>query len=352
MRNRGIAAVLATFAVAIAAPAVARADAGGDKAKPTFEQVAKGAVRVDRAGVTGLLWAAAASCDGAGDDLDQRQCRAIKAARADEVAAQTYIVPGDAAAFVVGVYDAKKKSIPLTLSGCVACVEPLSLGGKAYYVVSNKGAPTFQGKLAHAAVLHETSRSFTDEQTALDWRAKVVPRLRTEFVVRLAAGGAVWNRDGKDGVAVEVLGFRVYDPCDGAIVCASPSSAKAAVDKAACGGAVVEGEPDDADDADDGAKADAPKAEKLPDEITSRQIQTAMQPVRDAAEACYQTYGVPGDGKLKVTVSGGAVIALEWTKGELADTPTGACIEKAAREVTFPKTRKSRQSFTYPISLR
>jgi hypothetical protein len=61
---------------------------------------------------------------------------------------------------------------------------------------------------------------------------------------------------------------------------------------------------------------------------------------------------VPGSAKLKVTVSGGEVIALEWKEGDLADTPTGTCIEKAARAVVFPKTKKNRQSFTYPIVLR
>lgn len=356
MNHRGLAVALTlTFGLGAAADQVARADEAGEQgkaAKPTFEALSKSATRVDRGGIAGLLWAVSASCDGAGDALDVRQCRAIKAARADRLADQTFIVPGDAGAFVVGAFDVKKKSIPLTLSGCVACVEPIEVAGKQLYVVANKAAPTFAGAVAKAAVIHETTRTFSDEEQALDWRAKVVPRLQTEFVVRLVERGAVWQRDGKDGVAVEILGFRVFDPCDGGIVCASPASGKAAVDRAACGEAVVEGE---AGDGDGDGEAPPPKPAKeaaLPDELSAAQVKEGMKPVREAAAACFATYGVPGSAKLKVTVSGGEVIALEWKEGDLADTPTGACIEKAARAVVFPKTKKNRQSFTYPIVLR
>ncbi len=348
MRTWGIAVALT---VSFAGLQGARAD----EAKPTFEALSKQATRVDRGGFAGLLWAVSASCEGAGDALDARQCRAIKAARSGSQAGKTFVVPGDASAFVVGPFDAKKKSINLTLSGCIACVDPIEVAGKALYVVSNKAAPTFTGAVARAAVIHETARTFKDEDLAIEWRAKVVPRLKTEFVVRLVESGAVWQRDGKDGVAVEILGFRVYDPCDGGIVCASPSSGNAAVDKAACGDAVVEGQPDDDDGAGDATIDETAKrtpATALPDDLTSSQIRDTMKPVRAAAATCFATYGVAGVAKLKVTVSGGAVIALEWISGDFADTPTGTCIESAAKALVFPATKKSRQSFTYPVSLR
>lgn len=317
----------------------ARADEAG---KETFEAQATGATRLDREGLTGLVWAVTATCDG-GDELAERQCRAVQAARRRAVAGKRFVVAADAAALTVGAFDGKTQSVPLTLSGCVACVEPIAVDGKPYYVVSKKAAPTFTGAVAKAATIHETDRTFANEEAATAWRTGVVPRLRTELVVDVAADGGVWTRDGKHGLAVDVVAYRVYDPCEGEVVAAHPRSEKAAVDRAACGDAVVEG---------DAAPAKAAPVEAIPDALSADQIKAAMQPVRGAAEQCFAKYGVAGDAKLKVTVAAdGSVVAVE-VKGDFAGTPTGACIEQAAKAVAFPRTKKSRQSFSYPVVLR
>ncbi len=347
MRYRGTALLALLLTVSLSG--IARA--GDEDSKQTFETTAQGATRVDRAGLAGLLWSLSASCDH-GDELARRQCRAVRNARARRLGTQTFIVPGDASAFAVGAFDAKKKSLPLMVSGCIACIETISVDDQALYVLSkNKGA-TFQGAVARAAVTHETARPFADEDAALEWRTEVVPRLRTEFVVKLDAS-STWKRDGKQGISVEILGFRVWDPCSGGIVCASPKSGKASVDKVACGGAVVEGEA--ADGGEGGAKGKGKgKASEpaLPDELSARQIKETMKAVRASADACFEKFGVPGDAKLRVTVAGdGAVIAIEQT-GDFQDTPTGTCIVNAVKTTVFPRTKKSRQSFSYPIVLR
>lgn len=322
--------------VALAPLAHAEADT-----KQTFEATADGAVRIDREALAGLLWSLTAKCTD-GDELAQRQCRAVRAARLRKVSGRRFVVPGDAGAFAAGAFDAKKLSLALTLSGCVACVEPIPVGGRAMYVVSKKEAPTFQGAVARAAVLHETTRSFQNEGAASEWRSTVLPRLRTELVVEIAGEKALWKRGEKEGIAVDVVGFRVYDPCDGTIVVASPKSQKAAIDRAACGEAATD-EP-----------KDAPKkvVENIPDELTATQIKQKMAGVRGAADACFQKYGVAGDAKLHVTVAAdGSVVAVDQT-GDFKGTPTGDCIEEAVKAVQFPKTKKSRQSFKYPIVLR
>jgi hypothetical protein len=352
MRHTGGFAVLTTLVFCLGAAGAAWAEEKeGDEEEEadsgkTFDDVSKGATRLDRDGIGGVLWSLNASCDG-GDDLEQRQCKAIKAARARRVAGKSFIVPGDASAFVVGAWDGKKKAVPLTLSGCVACAEPISIGGKPLYVVSNKAAPSFKGAVAAAATIHETTRQFKSEEEAIKWRTEVVPRLKTEFVVTIAGENAKWKRESKEGIAVAIVGFRVYDPCDGKIVCASPKSSRAAVDKVACGDAVVEGEPD----ADKKPKEVKPK-EVIPEELTAAQIKQTMKPVKDAADQCFASYGVAGDAKLHVTVAAdGAVVSVE-VKGDFAGTPTGTCLEDAVKATTFPKTQKSRQSFKYPIVLR
>jgi hypothetical protein len=350
MRHTGGFAILMTLAFCLGATAVRAEEKEEDDEEEadsgkTFDDVSKGATRLDRDGIGGVLWSLNASCE-AGDDLEQRQCKAIKVARAKKVAGRSFIVPGDASAFVVGAWDAKKKAVPLMLSGCVACAEPISIAGKPLYVVSNKAAPTFKGSVAAAATIHETTRQFKSEEEALKWRTEVVPRLKTEFVVTIAGENAKWKRESKEGIAVAIVGFRVYDPCDGKIVCASPKSSRAAVDKVACGDAVVEGE------AEEKKPKEVKPKEKIPEELTAAQIKAAMKPVKDAADQCFADYGVAGDAKLHVTVAAdGSVLSVE-VKGDFAGTPTGTCLEDAVKATTFPKTQKSKQSFKYPIVLR
>jgi hypothetical protein len=325
---------------AAAAPSAARAD--GDDARPgaTFDAIAADATWVDRGGLPGLLWAVAGACDD-GDDLARRQCRVVRDARVRRLAGRALIVPGDAGAVVVGAWDDKKKSAALTVTGCVACVEPVALGAGRYYIVSKKAAPTFHGGVARGATVVETARTFRTEQELTRWRTDVLPRLRTELVIRIDVDGAAWQHGDKRGVSVTVLGARVADPCSGDVIAASPKATRAPVDRAACG--------DDDADADPHA---AKRAADVPDELSSAMIKAAMKPVRAAADVCFGRYGKTGDAKLQVTVAAdGSVIAIEQT-GDFVGSATGACIEEAARAARFPRTRKAKHSFRYPISLR
>ena len=308
----------------------------------SFDQLAGKATTITRADLAGLIWSLTASCD-QGTDLARRQCRAARDARAASVPTATFLVAGDGAAFAIGAWNPDAKSLPLVLRGCVACVEPV-LG---HYVVSHKQAPSFVGESAVAAVVHETSRSFKDEAAAKRWAARV-SRLRTELVFRVvAANRGLFEREGKRGLAVEILGYRVYDPCDGGIVCASPQSGPAPVDDKGCGDDVVKG----ADKVEPEDKPVKPAEPVLPAQLEARDIKKAMKPVVDAAKACFDKYGVPGAAKLVYTVSGdGKVLAFELT-GEFVDTPTGTCIDKAARTASFPRSRRASFGFTYPLLL-
>jgi len=332
MRSWGIAIATSGLLVTLAATPARAED-------PTFESLAGGAITLSRADLGGLVWALTATCTD-GDDLAQRQCKAARDARAAAVKGATLVVDGDAAAFSVGAWKADTKSAPITLRGCVACVEPI--GG--LYLVSSKAAPSFKGATAEAAIVHETARAFKDEAAATAWAARA-GSLRAQFVVRIAAiSGGRWERDGKTGLALDVLGFRVYDPCDGGIVCASPASGKGPTDKRGCGDAVIEGEVKP----DQPVVADEPE---LPAQLEAKDIKAAMKPVIEAAKGCFDTYGVPGSAKMIYAVAGdGSIVTYEQT-GDFADTPTGKCIDKAARAVTFPKSKKKKFGFTYPLVL-
>jgi hypothetical protein len=193
--------------------------------------------------------------------------------------------------------------------------------------------------------VHASNRAFQNASAASDWKTKVAPRLHTEFVVQIG-GSDSWTSDHKNGVAVKIIGFRVFDPCDGGIVCASPKSSKAAIDHAACGDTVAEG------GTDGGDQPPPPKHVDLPEELTPDMIMAAMKPVRGAADACFDKFGVPGEGKVKVTVAGDGTVAAVEEIGDFDGTPTGECIDKAVKTVQFPATQKAKQSFKYPLLLR
>ena len=335
MRTWGIAFLTsgAILGLGLLAATPARADD-----TKSFESLAKDADALSRADVAGLVWALTATCND-GDELTQRQCKAARDTRAAVVREATFVVEGDGTAFVLGAYKADTKSAPITLRGCIACAEPV--GG--LYIVSSKAAPSFKGATAEAAVVHETARAFKDEASAKRWATRV-PQLRVEFVVKIAAAsGGMWDRDGKKGLALDVLAFRVFDPCDGGIVCASPPSDKGPTDSRTCGESVVEGEP----------KADEPKADEpaLPAQLDAKDIKNAMKTVVEAAKGCFDTYGVAGAGKMVYSVGGDGSILTYEQIGDFVDTPTGKCIDKAAKAVTFPKSKKKKFGFSYPLTL-
>lgn len=337
MRTWGIAfwftGLLSASLVALAATP-ARADD-----PKSFEALAKSAEAMSRADLAGLVWSLTASCND-GDELEQRQCKAARDARAAVVRGQTFVVDGDGTAFAMGSFDAGKKSAPITLRGCIACAEPI--GG--LYIVSSQAAPSFQGATAEAATVHETARAFKDEASSKRWATRL-PHLRTQFVVKIAAANdGMWERDGKKGLALDILAFRVFDSCDGGIVCASPPSGKGPTDSKTCGESVVEGEPKDKPEPKD-------EGPELPAQLDARDIKTAMKPVVEASKACFDTYGVAGSAKMIYSVSGeGTILTYEQT-GDFVDTPTGKCIDKAAKAVIFPKSKKKRFGFTYPLTL-
>lgn len=326
MRIRGI--VLATISLL--------GVVGTAHAEESFENLASTAVPLSRADIGGMVWALTATCDD-GDELLQRQCRAARDGRVAEVKGATLLVEGDAGAFQTGEWKPDTKSLPIVLRGCIACVEPV--GG--LYLVSSKMAPSFKGATAEAAIVHETARTFASEAAARRWAARA-SSMRVQFIVRItAAADGRWERDGKKGIAFDVLGYRVWDPCDGGIVCASPASGKGSVDTKTCGEAVVEEVKPDVN----------PEEENLPAQLSAGDIKQTMKPVAQAAKDCFDVYGVPGKAKLVYTIGGdGSIMSYELT-GDFVDTPTGKCIDKAAKAVVFPKSKKKKFGFSYPLNV-
>lgn len=319
------------LALATAATALAAAPAAADDA--TFDGLATSAQRLTAADLPGAAWALTATC-GDGDSPTQRLCKAVRDRRVATLKAGTYLVDAERGAFQVAAWDPDAQASLLELRGCIACATPI--GG--LYVVASKQPPTFVGDVATAASLHQGVRSFPNQDAADRWAASAADA-RTQFVVRLGGEHAgLADLEGHRVLGVEVLGFRIHQPCDGAIIAASPKAASLPAEPSTC--KVVETTV---------VKVD-PRA-SLPASLTPEDLKVTMKPVTEAARACFDDYGVPGRAKLIYTVSGAGTITEYEQTGDFLDTPTGRCIDKAAKAVTFPAVKKASFTFTYPINV-
>ncbi|CAN5389833.1 hypothetical protein BH11MYX1_BH11MYX1_01640 [soil metagenome] len=310
--------------LAISAPASAEDE--------TFEAKAHGAQKLHR--VEGFVWAATSACD-AGDDVQQRQCRHVRDARFEQLAEGTWLVDADADAFDVGAWNAAKKSVPISLTACIRCAG-VEVDGTTWYV-TGAGAVHFEAGQLKPAALHDNARAFRDDATAAMW-AKAVTTVRVEMLVKLAAK-LRWSVDGKHGLALDVLGYRVYTPCDGSVILSSPPSSPVEADQKACSAP--------------GARPTVAEAEAGPqvEQLTASIIDEAMQPVVEAAWKCYGQFAVTGKAKLKVTVTAEGGIGKYEQQGDFAMTPTGACIDKAMAKAHFPRVKKSKTTILFPITL-
>ncbi len=302
----------------------------------TFATKAQGAQRLHR--IEGLVWAATAVCD-AGDDVQQRQCRRVRDDRYKQLSAGTWIVDADTDAFEVGAWNGAKKSVPISLSACIRCAG-VEVDGKTWYVTGGAAphfAPHFESGKLKAVALHDNARAFADAATAAMW-SKAVASARVELLVKLAAKPR-WSTEGKSGLALEVLAYRVVTPCDGTVILSSPPSAPLEPDKRAC----AAGAPHPSV-----AEAEAgPQVEQL----TASIIDGAMQPVVDAAWKCYGQFAVIGKARLKITVTAEGGIGTYEQQGDFSSTPTGACIDKAMAKAHFPRVKKTKTTILFPITL-
>lgn len=309
---------------------------GQVRADDTFEAKAAGAQRVSR--LDDLVWALTATCD-QGDDTQNRQCKKLRDGRLAEVANATLIVDADKDAFTVGAWSPQKKSVPLALDSCIRC-KGIEVEGKTWFVVGTKDgnpAPTWKGGKLVTGSLHDNARPFGDAASAKAWAATAA-QSNVQLLVHVGPK-AKQTIEGKNVLALDVLGYRVFSPCDGGIVCASPKAQPVELDtrdKKACG-TIASG-------------ATAASGDVL-DALTPTLISQTLKPITEQAQKCGQQNGVHGSGKVKLTVAAdGSVVSAE-SSGAFANTKAGECIEALFKGVTFAKTKKEKTVFSYPIKL-
>ncbi|MBA3500415.1 MAG: hypothetical protein M4D80_06840 [Myxococcota bacterium] len=312
---------------ALVVPALAQAQ--------SFEALAEGATTVSR--LDDIVWAFTGACT-AGDDLHQRQCRLVRDKRQKALAGAILLVDGETAALELTKWSPQKRSLGITVTSCIRCAG-IEVEGKKWLVIGAGAPARFEGQRLRTHVLHDSTQTFADEASATAW-TKSLERARVQYIVKVG-DKPKWNANGKEGLAFEVLGYRVIAPCDGSIVASSPPSSMTSPDKKLCSGATVVADPSPV----------GPRPEKLPDALSGVMIKQAMKPVMDAANACYARYKVTGRAKLVMTIDNEGKVVEYVQEGEFVGTPTATCIDTAVKRVTFPRTQKPRTKVGFPIVL-
>jgi hypothetical protein len=304
------------IAIVVAFTSVAHAD-------DSWEARVQNAERVHR--IENVVWALTAACD-AGDDVHQRQCRHTRDSRMAQLASETLLVDADAEAFDVGAFDSATGAIHFDVTACIRCLG-VEVDGKTWFVVAS-GAPAHaRGEVVAAGPLHGDARAFHDEAAAKAW-ARQVGNSHVELVVKVPAHPK-WTDGGKNGIALDVVAWRVVSPCDGAVVASSLPSGPGPADKSLC--------------------VPAPKAATVQTELTADDVRAAMEPVVAASHVCFGRLAVTGTAKLRIRVLPDGTIGRYEQQGDFVNTPTGACIDRAIAKLTFAASR-SGIAIDFPIT--
>jgi predicted Zn finger-like uncharacterized protein len=98
----------------------------------------------------------------------------------------------------------------------------------------------------------------------------------------------------------------------------------------------------------DEPKPKKPTAAALPS-LSQSDIVSAMRAVQPRVKECYNQYKVPGIANVSLAVSKGGRIASATVTGKFAGTPSGTCVEAAAKTAKFPPCEA--MSFPWPFQL-
>lgn len=199
----------------------------GTAAADTFEAQASAAQRVRH--VDDVVWALTATC-AQGAEIHRRQCRLLRDARAQALAGATLLVEPEPGTLRVGPWSPARRSVTLTLSSCIRC-SGVTIDGRTWHLTG--AVPRSEAGALAPQPLYDSARVFSSEAAAAAWRASI-STARVQLVVKVPDKRR-WQVEGKDGLLLDVLGYRVIAPCTGDVVLAKPPSNSVPPDKQACG---------------------------------------------------------------------------------------------------------------------
>jgi len=340
-------ALALAYALFAATPAPAAAPAAD--ASASFETLGTGAVKTRDIGT--LLSSFVDRCDDEKRDIDRARCRATTSYLRRTLPQRTFAFTTDEPDVVaVSDYDAAVKGYHVALAGCVACSKPVTIGaGSEPRLVTLKVPDKDADSLTKAVSISRNTFGFDSLADAKRWLDAERPFLRAEFLFQPQTVGEVWKFGASRGVALKLVGARVYNRCTGDVLLSKPPST-----------ATAERPGPGHEDPTCAVKARAateaattpPASDDLPVQLTKTLIADAMAKIRPQIFACYQQHKSPGTLELIYVVASNGTVQSVAVGPAFAGTPTGLCVLQAAKDARFPPFKLDQQKFTYPFFLR
>jgi hypothetical protein len=327
------------------APSAAPADAAG----ASFETLGTGAVRTRDIGT--LLSAIVERCENEKRDIDRARCQATTAYLRRTLPQRTFAFTTDEPGVVaVSDYDAGVKGYHVALAGCVACSKPVTIGKtKEPRFVTLKVPEKGADSLTKAVSLSRNTFGFESLADAKRWLDAERPFLRAEFLFQPQIVGDVWTFGADRGVALKLVGARVYNRCTGDVLLSKPPSTTMADrpgpghEDPTCAAARKQALSE---------AAPPPPSDDLPVQLSKTLIADAMAKIRPQVFACYQQFKSPGTLELIYVVASNGTVQSVAVGPAFAGTPTGLCVLQVAKDAHFPAFKLDQQKFTYPFFLR
>ena len=209
--------ILCALVLAVAAPAAA----------DTFDVALAKAHEIGVSDLSSLLWArTGGGCSDARDDADRLACREVAAAVAGDTAGKLYYMQLTPK-ITAGAYNKRKRSLPLEAGSCLLC-DGLDIDGKTTWVVGRVDPSKGLGPL------RRTTMVFKSRDEAKRFVTKSLPRLVGEFLFTVPGEIGRFKQGNDEGVYIEVVSYRIYDPCTGEIALSKPKLADVQPEPKAC----------------------------------------------------------------------------------------------------------------------
>jgi len=331
----------------VAAPAPNPAPAAEPPPGASFETLGHGAVRTRDIGT--LLSSIVERCEGEKRDIDRARCQATTAYLRRTLPQKTFAYTTDEPGVVaISDYDASVKGYHVALAGCVSCTKPVTIGHtKEPRLVTLKVPDKEAGSLAQAVSLSRNTFGFDTLADAKRWLDTERPFLRAEFLFQPQIVGEVWTFGTDRGVALKLVGARVYNRCTGDVLVSKPPST-AMADRAGPG----HEDPTCTVKRSAAAEAPPPPEDARPTQLSKALIADAMAKIRPQVFACYEQFKVAGMIELAFVVAGNGTVQAVSVSPAWRGTPTGLCVREAAKDAHFAPFQLDEQKFTYPFFLR
>jgi hypothetical protein len=268
------------------------------------------------------------------DDEARRQCEGSRRFLQDHLRTVRMTMLIDKALDVQS-YQGKSKSVPVTVRGCVTC-EPLGIDVDGQKVWIGVGPKAEVAKRQIPVAIEKIK----------EWQQLVAPQLRTEMIFGLANKAVAGAPAGAKSLAVEIIGWRVFNRCTGEVLFSEPSSK----DKAEVTGEAKAECPTPEEPPKVAAQPTAP--DHRPPRLGRYEIEQALAVMKPKIKACYDQYEVAGRADVVLDIQNDGILQAAHVKGTFEGTPTANCLLQALDGVKFPAFKSRKQTVEYPFYLR